>query len=333
MGVVLQMCSCSSQQTIVPNEKSDGIILFNNNNQINTNGNNNIEQIKKGKKMSNGEKTNHEQSNEAETFTNNNISLNGAVVITPKHKRESIYSVKAKKIKKESDKKNNILKRKSHNISEDNIIKKEFPNTKVSDTVLSELIINEKIKTLSKEKKKKLKGRNNINIIIIGYKEVGKSSFCMRFVENKFEDFYIPSICNENSSKAMLFNERNYKINFSVILGGDTIEKPENIFSNVDFFMFLYDITKIRSFNQLNIYLKQIRKYLCFYDKEGKNPNFCLVGNKMDLEAERKIKNEFVNKCLEKNKIPFFEISVKTGKNLNNIVQSFIQIFDKIAFS
>ena len=51
-----------------------------------------------------------------------------------------------------------------------------------------------KWKTLPKDKKKKIKGKNNINIAVLGCNDVGKSSFCIRFVENKYEDFYIPSI-------------------------------------------------------------------------------------------------------------------------------------------
>mgnify|MGYP002526438021 CR=1 FL=1 len=69
------------------------------------------------------------------------------------------------------------------------------------------------------EKKKKIKGRNNINIVILGYNEVGKSAFCIRFVENKYEDFYIPSIGVENYSKIIAYNDRSYKLNFSVIWG------------------------------------------------------------------------------------------------------------------
>ena len=337
MGIIIEMCTCSSQQAIIPNSKSnienDIINQYINNNPINIDTHNNIEQIKKKKKISNGVLLNNEQSNDAETY--NNISLGGPSVVTPKQKRESIYSNKIgrkdKKSKKESDKNNNKLKkRKSQGVSGDNNEENETIN--VSDTVLSEIIISDKIKTISKEKKKNIKGRKNINIVIIGYNEVGKTSFCLRFVENKFEDFYIPSICNENFSKMVVFNEHNYKVNFTVILGGTKLEKSDTQ-NSPDFFILLYDITKIRSFNHINIYLKQIKKYLSFYDKEGKNPNFCLVGNKVDLESERKVNNEFINNCIKNNKIKYYEISTKTGKNVNNVIQSFIQIFDKIAFS
>ena len=339
MGAAIEMCTCSSQQAIVPNSKSnlenDGINQYNINNNNIKNDNNNIENIKKKKKISNGVLINNEQSNDAETF--NNVLSNGASVLTPKNKRESNYSQKVKKrekdkrSKKESDKKTNKSKNQKQENAQEN--EEELENINISDTVLSELIISEKINKIPKEKKKKIKGRNSINIIVIGYNEVGKSSFCIRFVENKFEDFYIPSICNENFYKMMVYNDHNYKVNFFVILGGEKIQKQDNLLSTGDFFLFIYDITKIRSFNQINLYLNQTKKFLYFYDKEGKNPNFCIAGNKSDLEGDRKVGNEFLKSCLEKYNIKHFDISIKTGKNVNNLIQNFIQIFDKIAFS
>ena len=339
MGVAIEMCTCSPQQAIIPNCKSiienDGINQYNSNINNIINDNNNIENIKKKKKISNGVSINNEQSNDAETF--NNVLSNGASVLTPKNKRESNYSQKVKKrekdkrSKKESDKKTNKSKNLKQENEQDN--EEELENINISDTILSELIISEKINKIPKEKKKKIKGRNSINIIIIGYNEVGKSSFCIRFVENKFEDFYIPSICNENFYKMMVYNDHSYRVNFLVILGGERIQKQDNILGTGDFFIFLYDITKIRSFNQINIYLKQTKKFLQFLDKEGKNPNFCIVGNKSDLESDRKVPNEFPKNCLQKYNIKHFNISIKTGKNINNIIQNFLQIYDKIAFS
>jgi GTPase SAR1 family protein len=85
------------------------------------------------------------------------------------------------------------------------------------------------------------------------------------------------------------------------VIWGD-IKKHENLLSEADFFFLIYDITKIRSFNQINIYLKQLQKYLFLYDKEGKSPNFCLIGNKCDMEGERRVGLEVVNKCIDKYK-------------------------------
>lgn len=353
MGVVFEMCYCVNNKAIVPNSKS--MIENDINNKYDNNINeisNNVVGEKNKKKIINGIV---EQNNDAETY--NNVSSKG-VLLTPKKKKENI-SIKKKEKKEDKlsqkgsenqkideNKKKKRKKSKNKNVEKNSIenfesskksnivnIGEDYKEIVISETVLSEIVLNEKLKTISKDRKKKMKGRNNINIVIIGSNEVGKSSFCIRFVENKFEDFYIPSIGIENYTKLIAYNIRSYKLFFSVIWGGIVIQKQDNLLSEADFFFLIYDITKIRSFNQINIYLKQLKKYLFLYDKEGKSPNFCLIGNKCDLEGERRVGLEVVNKCIDKYKIKHFDISVKTANNMNNLIQFFVNIFDKIAFS
>ena len=76
-----------------------------------------------------------------------------------------------------------------------------------------------------------------------------------------------------------------------------------------------------------------MKKYLFLYDKDGKCPNFCLIGNKCDLEGERRVEIKVVNKCIDKYAMKHFDISAKTAKNINNLIQFFVNIFDKISFS
>ena len=332
----------------------------------NSNNNTNSIEEKKNKKKISGGATNNEIINDSDTY-NIISSTKGASVLTPKVKKDRSPSKKSKKKedkasfkeienKKEevSDEKNTKKKKKKraskYRSSEQNIIvsdnnmspkkenhtdideeEREIKN--ISDTVISEIVLSEKLKTIPREKKKKIKGRNNINIVILGYNEVGKSTFCIRFVENRYEDFYIPSIGVENYSKIIAYNDRSYKLNFSVIWGEARIMKQENLLSTADFFLIIYDITKIRSFNQINLYLKLLKKYLVTLDKEGKSPNFALAGNKEDLEGDRKIGIDIINKCIDKYGIKHFDISIKTAKNMNNLIQYYVSIFDKISSS
>ena len=98
------------------------------------------------------------------------------------------------------------------------------------------------------------------------------------------------------------------------------------------FFFFFYDITKIRSFNYINVYLKQLKNYLFICDKEEKIPNFCIIGNKYDLETENKIGNNFIRKMINNYGIQFFDISVKSLRNINNLIQFVVKTYDKLAF-
>ena len=98
------------------------------------------------------------------------------------------------------------------------------------------------------------------------------------------------------------------------------------------FFFFFYDITKIKSFNYLNLYLNQLKSYLFLCDKEERTPNFCIIGNKYDLEGENKIGDNIINKMVNNFGIKYFDISVKSLRNINNLIQFFIKTYDKLAF-
>ena len=146
------------------------------------------------------------------------------------------------------EEKNDNKKNNNNNNNEVNndLIDDNFDERNISDSAVSELILREKLKLIPKEKKLKIKDSNKINIVIIGHKEVGKSSFCIRFVENRFEDFYIPSIGVEKFAKMTAFNSRNFKINFSVICGSDKLKKWINLIEEADFFFFFMTSLKLK---------------------------------------------------------------------------------------
>ena len=363
MGTVLELCTCNASETVIPNYKSliddENKVLNNNKNKVNDQDNAELEEDKNDKKIMNNEIKNN-KTNEIDAYDKKNSSSNNALLLTSsKKRRHSKISKnsrnkekdknkdKDKKSKKESKQNNDDEKspKKRKNKNKTDTESKNDEKTKknnneeitekinISETLISELVLNDKLKTIPKEKKKKIKGRNNINFVIIGDKDVGKSAFCIRYNENRFEDFYIPSIAKENYAKIINFNSHNYKLNFTIIWEDIEIYNQESILAAADCFIIIYDITKIRSFNLINIYLRYLKKYIFFFDKEGKNPNFCLAANKSDLEGYRKIGLELVNKSILNNGFKHFDISVKTGKNIINIIQYFVQIFDKIAFS
>ena len=314
MGVFTEMCNCPNQQVVSPGQKLNINNDLENNALINQDQKQNVEE-KNGKKKNNN---NNEANNDAETY---NLSLKGGIM-APKRKKKAKDKLSNKGVEKE----------KKENMINNNLIDDTSDESNISDTVVSDIVLTEKLKLISKEKKSKFKDSNKINIVIIGQKEVGKSSFCIRFVENRFEDFYIPSIGVEKFAKMTAYNSRNFKINFSVICGSDKLKKWINLIEEADFFFFFYDITKIRSFNYLNLYLKQLKNYLFLCDKEEKTPNFCIIGNKYDIEGEKKISNDIINKMIKNNGIKYFDISVKSLKNINNLIQFFVKTYDKLAF-
>ena len=352
MGMMLEMCNCSSQQVLAPKNKSLIENVLNNTDKNNSKEKNInlIEEINDKKCVSNAILQDNEQNNDAETYNNvkgalmmNKLTLSDSKDKEDKLNKEdfenknekSIGNNKKERKKPKKSKEFNIIN--DHNdISENNKIiidnKEDYKEMEISDNFLSEIFLSEKAKIIPKEKKNKIKGRNNINIVILGDNEVGKSTFCKRFIDNKYQEYYIPSIGIENYSKIIAYNDRNYQLNFSVFCGEINNQKQENLLNLADFFVIIYDITKIRSFYKINIYLEIIKKYLYLFDKEGKSRNFCLAGNKCDLETNRKVGIKNIYKLINKFGIKHFDVSALTAKNMNNLIQYFVSIFDKLAF-
>ena len=185
-----------------------------------------------------------------------------------------------------------------------------------------------------KKNKTKLLRQKTIKFVLLGDVEVGKSSFAIKFTDNRFEQYYVPSITTEYKSKNIKINNHNYILNFVVIVGGDyDVIKYENEFYNCDFFLFFYDVTNENSFNQIKNNILKLEKYFEAYEVFGKEiPNFCLVGNKYDSENTEKFDNDKVKKLVDMYKFNNYEISVKAAKNINNFITSLVEVFDECAY-
>jgi len=74
----------------------------------------------------------------------------------------------------------------------------------------------------------------------------------------------------------------------------------------------VYDITNKTSFKNLKKWLSDLDKYC------GKVP-IILVGNKSDLNTERKISTNQGSEFAEETKLEFFETSAKSGRKVKDV--------------
>ncbi len=238
MGIFTEMCICPNQQVVNANQNINAKNDLESNVLINPENKDNLEEKNSNKKINN----NNEANNDAETY---NVSQKGQMMAS-KRKKKGKDKISHKGTDKDKKVKESDKKLVEQNMINNDLIDDNFDERNISDSAVSELILGEKLKLIPKEKKLKIRDSNKINIVIIGHKEVGKSSFCIRFVENRFEDFYIPSIGVEKFAKMTAFNSRNFKINFSVICGSDKLKKWINLIEEADFFFFFMTSLKLK---------------------------------------------------------------------------------------
>ncbi|MHA1195657.1 MAG: Rab family GTPase [Promethearchaeota archaeon] len=152
-------------------------------------------------------------------------------------------------------------------------------------------------------------------VIVIGDPAVGKTSLLTKFARNKFEEKYLPTV-GVNIVKETLELNDNIKIN---LLIWDLAGQPQfymlhrPYFNGADGMMLVFDITRSSTFSNVNNWYNTAVKY-------GLSgiPRI-LIGNKIDLEDERKIILPMAEHLSEKLNAPYFETSALTGENVKNV--------------
>ena len=154
-------------------------------------------------------------------------------------------------------------------------------------------------------------------IILIGDAEVGKTNIISRYVDGKFLEENISTIGVEYKTKEL--NELNVNKEKIILQIWDTSGQEKynaitkNYLRDSDFILFVFDVTKKESFENINNWLKL---------SEGIEGNFekILVGNKFDKE-EKEISNEDIINFSEEKNMRHFEISAKNGDKINDLFE------------
>lgn len=160
-------------------------------------------------------------------------------------------------------------------------------------------------------------------ILLLGDSEVGKSCFLMRYSENVFIENYITTIGLDYKLKTVkLDTGKTIKVQLWDTAGQDkyrTIAK--NYYKGSHGILLLYDITKQSSFDNIREWVRDIK------EEVNEKAILFLIGNKIDMEDQRKIPKEKGVELAEEFKIPFFEASAKSGENVDEVFKA---LYNKI---
>ena len=155
----------------------------------------------------------------------------------------------------------------------------------------------------------------NFKIIIIGDSGVGKSCLSLRATKNVFESLYSPTIGFEFMTFFIKVDEKPIKLQIWDTCGQEVYRSLiSSFYNNSSLAIVVYSIDNEESFNNLEFWLNELKT------KGNPDINLFLIGNKADLEDNRKVSKEAAKEFAENNKIKLFlETSAKTGFNAQNI--------------
>ena len=162
--------------------------------------------------------------------------------------------------------------------------------------------------------------------IIIGDAAVGKSNILLKYAHNQFKSEYQLTIGVEFGAKNMNLNNKVYRIQVWDTAGQENFRSiTRAYYKNSVCALIVYDISNKESFDNVSIWVDDCR------NQSPKTITLILVGNKSDLEAERQVTYEEGEQFAKENGMMFFEVSAKTGSNIETtFVKSAMEIAKKI---
>lgn len=152
--------------------------------------------------------------------------------------------------------------------------------------------------------------RKELNIYVLGSGGVGKSALTLRFMSDRFEDDYEPTI--EDSFRKQIIVDDKYEIINVVDTAGQEEYKSlqSGWIEKGDGFIIVYSIIDENTFYEVEELVDSISRM-----RENLNIPIIIVGNKVDLQNERKVSYQKGKKLGETFEVPFFETSAKEKIN------------------
>ena len=160
-------------------------------------------------------------------------------------------------------------------------------------------------------------------ILILGNSSVGKTSFLLRFCDEKFDPETLTTVGVDYKKKFIKRHDKKIKLHICDTAGQERFRSiAKNLFKNADGIIIMYDICSKKSFQAIKDWIKSIKENVDL-DKIG----FVIVGNKKDLENKREVNEEMRKVLEEKQKIKVIETSAKENINVN---ETFIELIDRM---
>ena len=147
-------------------------------------------------------------------------------------------------------------------------------------------------------------------VLLLGNSNVGKSSIFLRFVDDIWNDTFVPTIGVDFKIKTFEIDSKKIKMQIWDTAGQERFKNIiASYYRGAHGILLLYDVTDKDSFKNLSNWLIEIEK------NASKNVLRVLIGNKCDLEEKRVISFNQGKEFADTYGLKFIETSAK--KNLN----------------
>jgi small GTP-binding protein len=153
---------------------------------------------------------------------------------------------------------------------------------------------------------------NLFKVVIIGDSGVGKSNLMMRYCCNEFSTDTPSTIGVEFQTKSVKCDNRDVKVQIWDTAGQERFRAiSRSIYHGAKGAMLVYDITNQQSFDNLAMWLQELKVHV------HATTVIFLIGNKCDLEHLRVVKKETADRFARENGLSFLETSAAERTNVD----------------
>ena len=160
-----------------------------------------------------------------------------------------------------------------------------------------------------------------IKVILVGESGTGKTSLINIAMGMKFvEGTELSTSAATFVTKIIKIGGKSYTLNLWDTIGQEKFRSLTKIFiKDSKIVIFVYDITRIDSFKELNYWFKTIQDVL------GDTAVLGIAGNKHDLFMKEEVKEEVAEKYAEDKGVPFKLTSAKNPLSFNTFLEDLLK--------
>lgn len=156
-------------------------------------------------------------------------------------------------------------------------------------------------------------------IIIIGDPGVGKSSFMLRFTDNKFDERYVSTIGVDFKNKLIEVDDKIITLQLWDTAGQDRFKSiTTSYYRGADSVLIMFDLTDRTSFKNVTQWMDEVGRY------RTHSVYIILAGSKCDL-TDRVVTKDEAEQLAAKYNILYFETSAKKYINVNTVFEEIAQ--------
>ncbi|MGY5856085.1 MAG: Rab family GTPase [Candidatus Thorarchaeota archaeon] len=149
-------------------------------------------------------------------------------------------------------------------------------------------------------------------IATVGSSAVGKTSIIIRYTTGKFREYYAPTLGADFSIKSMDIENDKVKLQIWDLGSQDFLGHVRaGYYQGARGIIYMFDVTRPESLEELWAWKKEV-------DSQLKGVKTLVVGNKMDLDKERKVSREEGEELAKKFLADYMETSVKLNKGVDD---------------